>query len=87
MFRVHLGAPGLAIFQTWVTHGAVAVHPGLEPRESWGTLIKIVDNYNSASCNTGFGGGMVCSASTMASANSVVPALPPTSRVMCFFSP
>ncbi len=42
--------------------------------------------YISTSCNSGFGGGMVCSASTMASANSLVPAVPPTSRVRCFFS-
>jgi hypothetical protein len=42
--------------------------------------------YSSASLATGMGAGMVCSASITASANSVVPAFPPTSRVTCCFS-
>ncbi len=31
-----MGAPGLAVFQTWV----LRPHPGLEHRETWGTLPK-----------------------------------------------
>jgi hypothetical protein len=36
MVVVEEGAPGLAIFQTWVIRRANR-HPGLEHRETWGT--------------------------------------------------
>jgi len=44
-FEVRLrlsGAPGLAVFQTWVLAGW---HPGLEHRETWGTRINFARNH------------------------------------------